>query len=149
LADLSAFTMQTVGVLQVFCDPVEPLPDMRRVDGASRYIDAPAGVVFSFQISPDSVEPTIASRSCNLLTHDDRGPDGGDKAMEVRPQVPWISLAEASAGGGERLARTRARPDWAVVGPSCEPKGVAPSADTGEEMALGELSKVIRSNIDN
>jgi hypothetical protein len=58
---------------------------VRRVDGASRNIDAFAGVSFTFQVSSNSVEPTIASLACNLFTHDDRGPAGADKAKEVRP----------------------------------------------------------------
>jgi hypothetical protein len=77
-------------VIHVASDPIEPLPDVGGVHRASRYIDAPAGVTFSLQISAHSVEPTIARRSRNLFSHDDRGPDGTDEAMEVRPQVPWI-----------------------------------------------------------
>jgi hypothetical protein len=119
------------------------------VHRASRYINSPAGVVFSFQISAHSVEPTIASRSCNLLTHDDRWPDGGDEAMEVGPQMPWIVCTKPFAGDAERLARARTRPDGAVVGPSCETEGVAPSSDTGEEVALFVFSQFIRLNIDN
>jgi hypothetical protein len=82
--------MWHVGVPHVCSDPVEPLSDVGGVHRASRDIDAPAGVTFSRQISAHSVEPTIPSRSRNLFSHDDRGPDGTDEAMEVRPQVPWI-----------------------------------------------------------
>jgi hypothetical protein len=85
-----SFQSRVVGVTHVACDPVEPLSDVGGVHRASRDIDAPAGVTFSRQISAHSVEPTIASLSRNLLSHDDRGPDGGDEAMEVGPQVPWI-----------------------------------------------------------
>jgi hypothetical protein len=77
--------MWHVGVAQVCCDPIEPLSDVWGVHRASRDINAPAGVVFSFQISPDSVEPTIASLSRNLFSHNDRGPNGTDEAKEVRP----------------------------------------------------------------
>jgi hypothetical protein len=66
---------------------------MGGVHRASRDIDAPAGVTFSRQISAHSVEPPIASLTRNLFSHDDRGPDGGDEAMEVGPQVPWIICA--------------------------------------------------------
>jgi hypothetical protein len=58
---------------------------VRRVDGASRNINRPAGVTFSFQISSNSVEPTIASLSRNLFSHDDSGPAGTDETKEVRP----------------------------------------------------------------
>ena len=85
-----SFQSLVVGVAHVASDPIKPLPDVGGVHRASRYINAPAGVVFSRQISAHSVEPTIASRSRNLFSHDDRGPDGGDEAMEVRPQMPWI-----------------------------------------------------------
>jgi hypothetical protein len=147
---LHAFGPSTAcGVGHVPGDPVEPLPDVRSVDGASRNIDPPAGVTFSFQISPDSVEPTIASRSRNLFSHDDRGPDGADELKEVGPQVPWIVGPEAFAGDAERLARAGARPDRPVVWPPGEPEGEGPSSDAGEEMALGEGSKFVRSNIDN
>jgi hypothetical protein len=78
------------GVGQVCSNPIEPLSNVGGVHRASRDIDAPAGVTFSRQISAHSVEPTIPSRSRNLFSHDDRGPDGTDEAMEVRPQVPWI-----------------------------------------------------------
>ena len=67
-----------IGVGQ--CDPVKPLPLVWRVDGASRDIDRPDGVTFSLQISADSVEPTVARRARNLLSHDARGPTGSDKA---------------------------------------------------------------------
>jgi hypothetical protein len=86
-------------------DPVEAAADVRRVDGASRDIDAPAGVTFSRQVSSHSVEPTIASRSRNLLSHDDRGPGGTDEAKEVGPQMPRIVSTGALASDAERLAR--------------------------------------------
>jgi hypothetical protein len=66
-------------------DPIQPVPLVWRVDGESRDIDRPAGVAFSFQISADSVEPIVASRSRNLFSHEDRGPSGTDEPMYVRP----------------------------------------------------------------
>ena len=58
-----------------------------RVDSASRDIDRPCGDVFSRQISADSVEPTIASRSRNLLSHKHRNAEsplpGGTDAKET------------------------------------------------------------------
>lgn len=111
------------GVGQIEPDPILSLPLMWRVDGASREINAPAGVVFTRQINADSVEPTIASRSRNLLSHDDRGPAGTDEAKTVRPQMPWIVNAESSSGRGERLARKRGGPDGLVVGPAGKSSG--------------------------
>ena len=71
---------------------------MGGVHGASRNIDRPAGVAFSLQIRGDSVEPIEASRACNLLAHDDRGPDGAGESKEVGPQMPWIVSTGAFAG---------------------------------------------------
>lgn len=117
------------------------------VHGASRDIDPPAGVTFARQISDNSVEPTIASRSRNLFSHDDSGPAGGDEAKEVGPQMPRIVCTGSFAGDRERLARAGAGPDFTVVGPSGEAGGVGPSADAGEEMALGVSSQVFGPDI--
>jgi hypothetical protein len=118
-----------------------------RIDGASRDIDAPAGVVFWRQISADSVEPSVASRSRNLLSHDDSGPTGTDEAMKVRPQMPWIICSETFARRGERLARARSRPDGTIVWPSSKSRCNGPEAASGKEMGLGVVSKVIRFDI--
>jgi hypothetical protein len=85
-------------------------PPLDVVDTASREIDRPCGETVSFQISADSVEPTAASLSRNLLSHDDSGPSGTDEAMKVRPQMPWIIGSEPFAGGRERLAGARSGP---------------------------------------
>jgi hypothetical protein len=138
-----------VGVGHVAGDPVEPLANVRGVDRESRNICRPAGVTFSRQISAHSVEPTIASLPRNLLSHDDRGPDGGDEAMEVGPQVPWIVCTGAFSCDAERLARARSGPDRPVVWPSGKTEGESPPSDSGEEVALGEASEVQRLNIDN
>lgn len=53
------------------------------------------------------------------------------------------------ARGAERLAGTRARPDFAVVGPAGETGGVAPDSDPGEEMALSIPGKVVCSDIND
>jgi hypothetical protein len=74
-----------LGVGHVHCDPVEALANVRGIDGESRNIDCPAGVIFSFQISANSVEPTVASLSRNLFSHNDRGPVSGNEAMKVGP----------------------------------------------------------------
>jgi hypothetical protein len=80
-----SFQSRVVSVAHVEGDPVEALANVRGVDRESWEIDSPAGVTFSRQISAHSVEPTIASLSRNLFSHDDRGPDGCDEAMEVGP----------------------------------------------------------------
>lgn len=78
----------TVGLADgppVDSDPIESLALMRTIDGESRDIDRPAGVTFPFQISEDSIEPTIARRSRNLFSHDSSGPAGADEAKKVGP----------------------------------------------------------------
>ena len=77
--------------------PVEPASDVRGVHGASRDINPPAGVTFARQISLNSVEPTVAKRARNLLSHNDKGPAGADETKEVGPQMPCVVGAAASA----------------------------------------------------
>jgi hypothetical protein len=128
-------------------DPIEPVPLVWRVDGASRDIDAPAGVVFSRQISADSVEPTIPSRSRNLLSHDDRGPAGTDEAMKVRPQMPWIIGSSTFACRAERLAGAATGPKRSVVCPSGHSGCDGPQPAASEEMTLRVVSEVIGVHI--
>jgi hypothetical protein len=123
-----------LGVLH--CDPVEPVPLVWRVDTASREINRPAGVTFSLQIIADSVEPTIASLSRNLLSHDDSGPSGTDEPMKVRPQMPWIIGSEPFAGSRERLAGARAGPELPIVRPSNKSSCDGPETSPGKEMTL-------------
>lgn len=130
-------------------DPVEALADVRRIDGASRNINRPAGVVFSFQVSGNSVEPTVASRSCNLLAHNDRGPTGADESKEVGPKVPWIVLAKSFTGDGERLARAASRPQRRVVWPSGHSRGDGPETAAGEEVTLRKTRKVFRIDVND
>ena len=55
----------------------------------------------------------------------------------------------ALAGGAEGLAGTRACPNRSVIGPSGEPQGVAPDADSGEEMALGKGAEFCGVDLDD
>ena len=54
-----------------------------------------------------------------------------------------IFAATLGARNAEWLAWTRACPNRSVVGPTCKPQGMAPSADPGEKVALCVASKVI------
>ena len=58
----------------------QSISPMGRVDGTSRDNDRPAGVTDSFQISEHSVEPILANRCRNLLSHEDSGPSGTEQA---------------------------------------------------------------------
>jgi hypothetical protein len=128
-------------------DPVEAAALVWRIDGASRDIDAPAGVAFALQISAHSVEPTIASLSRNLLSHEDRGPAGTDEATKVRPQMPWIICSEAFARDRERLARAGAGPERLVVWPSGHSGCNGPEPTSGKEVDLSVVPEFVRLNI--
>ena len=96
---------------------------MGRVDGTSRDNGRPAGVADAFHVSEHSVEPVLANRRRNLLSHEDSGPSGTGEPEKVGPQVPIVSLGFALARDRERLAGGAAGPELTVVGPSCEPGG--------------------------
>ncbi|HJS06908.1 MAG TPA: hypothetical protein VJ809_04585 [Pirellulales bacterium] len=122
---------------------------MGRVDGTSRDNGRPAGVADAFQVSSDSVEPVLANRCRNLLSHEDSGPSGADEAKQVGPQVPIVILGFSLAGDTERLARRRAGPQLSIIRPSSKSRGEAPAADAGEEVALSVSGKVFGLNINN
>lgn len=76
----------------------ETVTTVGRIDGTSRDNDSPAGVADACQVSMHSVEPVLANRRRNLLSHEDSGPSGTDEAKQVGPQVPVISLGFAFSG---------------------------------------------------
>jgi hypothetical protein len=117
---LPFFSSDDRGVGHVECDPVEALANVRGTDRESRNIDRPPGVASSFQISSNSIEPSVPSLASNLLSHDDRGPDGCDEAMEVGPEVTGIVNSGAFSCDRERLARARSCPDRTIRRPSRE-----------------------------
>jgi hypothetical protein len=125
---------------------------MGGVHGASRDIDHPSPVSLLRQISSDSVEPMVASRSRNLLSHKDRRsePRGAafmDESIHVGPQMPWVISTASLPGLGERLARTARGPDRTVVGPSGLSCGDGPEPASGKEMHLGKASDVIGADL--
>ena len=122
---------------------------MGRIDGTSRNNDRPAGVTDAFQVRRHSVEPILANRCRNLLSHDDRGPTGSNEAEEDGPEVALVRRAFLLTGGAEGLAGGASGPQGPLVGPSGEAGGVGPAAKPGEEVALGEAPEVIRGNIEN
>ncbi len=77
---------------------------MGRIDGTSRYNGRPAGVSDAFQVNEHSVEPILANRCRNLLSHEDSGRSGIDKAEEFRPEVAIVFFAFAFAGDAVGLA---------------------------------------------
>jgi hypothetical protein len=93
-----------VAAVGVGNDP-NSISSMGRVDGTSRYNGRPAGVSDAFQVNEHSVEPILANRCRNLLSHEDRGRSGIDKAEEFRPKVSFVFLTFVLAGEAERLTR--------------------------------------------
>jgi hypothetical protein len=73
----------------------------------------------------------------------------GDEAVKSGPEVSFVGMAFPLASARKRLTWTGASPDGLVVGPSGKAKGEAPSADAGEEMALGVADEVVRPDIDD
>jgi hypothetical protein len=49
----------------------QSLSDVRGADARSRHTDRPAGVVFTFQVSLNKVEPAVVNCCFNLLSKDD------------------------------------------------------------------------------
>lgn len=122
----------------------KPVASVGRVDGTSRDNDRPAGVADPFQVSSDSVEPVLANRRRNLLSHEDSGPSGTDESKQVGPQVPIISLGFALAGDRERLTRRGAGPEFAIIGPAGDSCGERPACDSRKEVTLTESGKIGR-----
>jgi hypothetical protein len=112
--------------------PIQPLPDVRRADAASRGIERPAGVVRTFQVSEYTVEPseTVAARYL-LAKHDVRSALA-DEPEELGPQVARVICPTSTAGDREGLAGAGAGPDFALVGPPGGSQGVGPYRDSRE-----------------
>lgn len=103
----------------------------------------PAGVAFLFQPLINIVKPPMGNRACNLLSKDCWRATLADEAEPAGKEVALIAFAFLLTGRGERLAWSAACPHGSVIWPSGETEGKAPSADTGEEVALGVVFKVI------
>jgi hypothetical protein len=95
------------------------------------------------------VEPSICVTCCNLFAKDMLRSALADEMEEVGPKVPLVSKPIAFACRAERLARAGASPDRAIVRPSGEAEGMGPDANSGEKVALGKSSEVVRCDIFN
>jgi len=125
------------------------LSDVRGADARSRHTDRPAGVVFTFQVSLNKVEPAVVNCCFNLLSKDDCRAALADEIEPVGPEVAFIGGAESGAGARERLARATTCPNRSVIGPSGESEGVTPDADSGEKVTLNKSAKVFWCDIFN
>jgi hypothetical protein len=122
---------------------------MGRAEARSAEIERPEGVIRTFHVSLNKVEPSKSVWARNLFSKnryvsrlrvlDEMEPRG--------PKVPLVSEPSRFACRAERLAWATASPNRTVIVPPRKAKRVAPDADSGEEMALGVRSKVIWFNI--
>jgi hypothetical protein len=136
-------------VTQAASDEEESLPPVRSADARSAGIECPAGVSLSFQVRANNVEPREPVLARNLLAKDDVRSMVADEGGEHRPEVALVVEASSFACVTERLARARARPDGAVVGPSSEPKSVGPGSDACEEVDLRVPIEFLRLDLFN
>jgi hypothetical protein len=131
----------TVGVGHSDRGPEEPLPDVRRIDGASCQRDDPELVTDRFQVSARSVEPRTR-RACNLFASQSDGSARSDEAKEIGPQIPIVGEAALLAGGAEGLAGNGSGPKRSVVGPAGEAGGDAPETGAGEAVKLDASQEI-------
>jgi hypothetical protein len=122
--------------------PVEPVSDVRSTDARRRERDRPDPVSQAFQVILYKVDPSICVFARNLLSKDDCRAALADEPVEVRPEVPLVSKPSSFACRAERLARTGTSPNRSIVWPAGAAKRERPDADTGKEMALGEVLQV-------
>jgi hypothetical protein len=124
----------------------QSLPEVECPDARTRQTTRPDGVVFRFQVIAKTIEPSMSNRCFNLFTKDDARAALFDELEPDRPKVARIGAAKLGAGARERLTGATPGPDFSVIGPAGESKGIAPASNAGEEMALDESSEVIGSN---
>jgi len=129
--------------------PVQPLPPVGRADARSAQIGSPAGISQVFQVKANSGEPFTAILARNLLSKDRCRTALGDEAVKSGPKVALVGVPLSLASARKRLTGTGACPDSSGVFESGPSQGERPSADSGEEMALGVTPKIRRLNIDN
>lgn len=68
---------------------IKSLSNVRRPDARSAEIDRPDGVILSFQVSVNKVEPVEAILACNLLAKDD---DRAALRDEAEPDGPEMAV---------------------------------------------------------
>lgn len=99
---------------------VQSLSDMRGLDARSAQIGRPDGVVRTFQISRNNIQPGEAILACNLLAKDDWRATLADEAGEDGPEMALVFRAALLPRCAERLAGTTAGPNRSAVGPSSQ-----------------------------
>lgn len=135
---------------------------MRTADAVCSQYDRPAGVVRRFQVSLYSIEPNRLKRIFNLsasFSDNERGSDlltenvlvsqGGEDAVELRPEVSLVGVAFTFPRRRERLAGAASGDTGLVVWPSGKTQGKGPSGDSAEEVQLGESNKFLWLDFNN
>lgn len=79
----------------------------------------------------------MPNRACNLLPKDMLRAALADEVEEDRPEVAFVGLGKSFARTAERLTGAASCPHRTVSRPSSKLKSEGPSADPGEEVALG------------
>ncbi len=115
---------------------------MWRTEATSWDNGRPDGVALIFHVIAYKVEPAVAHRCFNLLTHDMLRAALADEVEPRRPEVPLVSKPCSFACRAERLAGTGTRPYTAGVGPPGASEGVGPDTNTRKEVTLGVAGEV-------
>jgi hypothetical protein len=123
--------------------------DVRRSDACSAQIAGPEGISHVFQVSPYSGEPFTSILARNLLSKHSCRLALGDECVKSGPEVSFVGMALPLSRARKRLTGTGAGPHGSVVGPICEPEGVGPACNAGEEMALDVAAQIVGSDIDD
>lgn len=130
-------------------DKPQSFPLLRRTDAASRQIGGPEGIGCGFQVSTNSGEPFKSIASRNLLSKDDCRAARADEIEPNGPEVATVRRSAALSETAERLTGATSGPNRSGVGPSGNLQRPRPSADAGEEMALGESVKVAGAHVND
>jgi hypothetical protein len=84
--------------------PEQPLPPVRRPNGASRQTGAPNGISKLLQVKANSGEPSSAKRTRSLLSKHRCRTALGDEALKSGPQVSLVEMTLLLSGDRNRLA---------------------------------------------
>jgi hypothetical protein len=115
---------------------------VRSARACSWDIEYPEGVVRSFQVNSNSVEPSKAVLARNLLSKDESRSTGGDEAVPLGPKVLLVGEAALTTRRRERGAWAASAPHVSIVGPSGVSEGSAPDTDATEEVTLSVAGDV-------
>lgn len=125
----------------------EPASLVRCAETPSCKIDRPEGVARSLQVIRYNVEPSEPVAARNLLPKDESRRSISDEPEELGPEVLFIGEALSRARAGERLTRTRARPDGEIARPPRQIERERPAPDPREEVNLRRAVEIRAAQI--